>query len=79
MTQILMITTVGTVLLGLAVALAAAVGWSAGWLRQRPDHPLRFLVLPNGFVRYTAGHIRESANRNLRQKESKPWQYARSG
>ena len=41
-----------------AAILRMSTNTVASW-RQRPDHPLRFLVLPNGFVRYTAGHIRE--------------------
>jgi hypothetical protein len=41
-----------------AAILRMSTNTVASW-RQRPDHPLRFLVLPNGFIRYTAGHIRE--------------------
>ena len=41
-----------------AAILRMSTNTVASW-RQRPDHPLRFLVLPNGLVRYTAGHIRE--------------------
>ena len=41
-----------------AAILRMSTNTVASW-RQRPDHPLRFLVLPNGFVRYTAGHVRE--------------------
>ena len=36
-----------------AAILRMSTNTVASW-RQRPDHPLRFLVLPNGFVRYTA-------------------------
>ena len=41
-----------------AAILRVSSNTLGGWRRQG-GHPLKWLVLPNGFVRYTAGHIRE--------------------
>ena len=41
-----------------AAILRVSTNTLGSW-RQQPGHPLRWRALPNGFVRYTAGHIRE--------------------
>jgi len=41
-----------------AAILRVSSNTLGGWRRQG-GHPLKWLVLPNGFVRYTAGHVRE--------------------
>jgi hypothetical protein len=41
-----------------AAILRVSTNTLGSWRRQG-GHPLKWLALPNGFVRYTAGHIRE--------------------
>jgi hypothetical protein len=45
-----------------AALLRVSSNTLGGWRRQE-SHPLKWLALPNGFVRYTAGHIREFLTR----------------
>ena len=40
-----------------AATLRLSTNTLGSW-RGKPDHPLKWLVLPNGFVRYTVGQIR---------------------
>jgi len=40
-----------------AAVLRVSTNSLGGWRRQ-PDHPLRWIALPNGFVRYIASAIR---------------------
>src|SRR5262252_3919874 len=41
-----------------AAILRVSTNTLGSW-RQQPGHPLRWRALPNGFIRYTAGHVRE--------------------
>jgi len=41
-----------------AAILRVSTNTLGSWRRQ-PGHPLKWRALPNGFVRYTAGHVRE--------------------
>ena len=47
-----------------AAILRISTNTVGSWRRQ-PDHPLKWLALPNGFVRYTAGHVREYLARGM--------------
>ena len=47
-----------------AAILKISTNTVGSWRRQ-PDHPLKWLALPNGFVRYTAGHVREYLARGM--------------
>jgi hypothetical protein len=62
------------------VTKAEAAGWLRvakstvdGW-REQPNHPLKWLELPGGFVRTTAGNIRKyiAAGAPRRRKDAAP-------
>jgi len=57
-----------------AAILRLSTNTLGGW-RQRPDHPLRWLALPNGYIRYMVSAIRAylamGAPRKPRDRRSK--------